>query len=107
MRGRPWIADAQSLLIDVRLTPKGGRDAIDGVEDLADGRCVLRARVRVPPAEGAANAALLRLVADALGVGLQRVNLVAGKKARVKRVKIDGDAAALAAALQRMIDKAR
>jgi uncharacterized protein YggU (UPF0235/DUF167 family) len=106
MRGRPWVADAQSLLVDVRLTPKGGRDAIDGAEQLADGRCVLRARVRVPPAEGAANAALLRLVAAALGVGVRRVNLVAGGKARIKRLKVDGDGAALAAAMERMIDKA-
>jgi uncharacterized protein len=106
MRGRPWIVGAQSLLVDVRLTPKGGRDAIDGAEQLADGRCVLRARVRVPPAEGAANAALVRLVADALGVGLRRVNLVAGEKARIKRLKIDGDGVALAAAMERMIDKA-
>jgi uncharacterized protein (TIGR00251 family) len=106
MCGRPWSADAQGLLVDVRLTPKGGRDAIGGAETLADGRCVLLARVRVPPAEGAANAALRRLMAEALGVGVGRVNLVAGEKGRIKRLRIDGDGSALAAAMQRVIEKA-
>jgi uncharacterized protein YggU (UPF0235/DUF167 family) len=48
----------------------------------------------------------LRLVAEALGVGVRRVNLVAGEKGRIKRLKIDGDGAALAAAMERMIEKA-
>ena len=54
-------------VLDVRLTPRGGRDAIEGVEQLADGRAVLKARVRAAPSEGEANAALCRLIADALG----------------------------------------
>jgi len=87
----------------VRLTPKGGRDAIDGAKKLADGRCVLCARVRALPADGAANAALVRLVAEVLGVGVRRVSLVAGDKVRIKRLRIDGDGAALAAAMERMI----
>ena len=39
--GPPWIAGAGAVAVTVRLTPKGGRDAIDGVETLADGRTVL------------------------------------------------------------------
>ena len=49
----------------VRLTPKGGRDAIDGIEELADGQCVLKARVRAAPSEGEANDALILLCPDA------------------------------------------
>ena len=47
----------------VWLTPRGGRDAIDGIEQRADGQCVLKARVRAAAIEGEANAALVALLA--------------------------------------------
>lgn len=97
---RPWIAVAGGLVVTVRLTPKGGRDAIDGTTELADGRAVLKVRVRVAPSEGAANAALLRLLAGALDVAPRRLTLVGGASARVKQIKIEGDAVALAATLE-------
>jgi len=34
----PWTATPDGLVLTVRLTPRGGRDAIDGIERLADGR---------------------------------------------------------------------
>jgi uncharacterized protein YggU (UPF0235/DUF167 family) len=61
---RPWIAAPGGVLVAVRITPKAGRDAIEGIETLADGRAVLRARVRAAPTEGEANKALVRLFAD-------------------------------------------
>jgi uncharacterized protein YggU (UPF0235/DUF167 family) len=51
------------LSLTVRLTPKGGRDAIDGIDERADGRCVLKIRVRAVASVGEANAALVKLVA--------------------------------------------
>jgi uncharacterized protein (TIGR00251 family) len=90
------------VVLTVRLTPKGGRDAIDGVEQSADGRTVLRVRVRAAPSEGEANAALVRLIAKALGVPPRAVELVAGHAARQKRLKIEGSAIALAEALERI-----
>ena len=96
---RPWTATADSLIVTVRLTPKGGRDALDGIEVLADGRPVVKARVRTAPHEGAANAALLRLIADALDVPPRDVSLVAGATARINRIKVAGNGAALGAAL--------
>jgi uncharacterized protein len=63
--GRPWTAAAGGLVVDVRLTPKGGRDALDGIATLANRRAVLKARVRAAPHENAANAALVRLIAKA------------------------------------------
>lgn len=89
-------------MLHVRLTPKGGRDAIDGIECLSDGRSVLKARVRAAPMEGEANEALCRLVAKALGVPPRNVLLAAGATARVKRLNIQGDSAALAAALEKI-----
>ena len=89
-------------MLAVRLTPKGGRDSVDGMEQLADGRSVLKVRVRAAASEGEANAALVRLVAKTLGVAPRAVSLVAGETARIKRLRIDGPGAALAAALEKI-----
>jgi uncharacterized protein len=70
----------------VRLVPRGGRDAIDGVGEAGELRC----RVSAPPADGAANRALLRLVADALGVPPSAVTIEAGAASRTKRLSIRG-----------------
>jgi len=99
---RPWAIAPGGLSVDIRLTPKGGRDFIDGIERLADGRAVLKARVRAAPSEGAANAALIRLIAQALDIAPRQVTLAAGASARIKRLLILGDGAALAAALEKI-----
>ena len=96
----PWVAAADGLTLAVRLTPKGGRDAIDGIEMLADGRAVLKVRVRAAPSDGEAKAALIRLLADKLDIAPRQVSLTAGASARLKRVRIEGDGAALAGALK-------
>jgi uncharacterized protein YggU (UPF0235/DUF167 family) len=87
--------------VTVRLTPKGGRDAIDGIERLADGKCVLKARVRAAPSEGEANDALTRLLAQTVGVAPRQVAIVGGATSRVKRLLIRGDVPTVAAALER------
>ena len=97
-----WSPSAGGVTIAVRLTPKGGRDAIDGIETLADGSTVLKVRVRAAPHEGGANAALGRVLAKALGVPPSRVEVVGGAASRIKRVKAVGDAAALGAALENL-----
>jgi uncharacterized protein YggU (UPF0235/DUF167 family) len=61
---------------------------------------VLAARVRAAPSEGAANAALLALLAKTLRVPKSALTLVAGESARLKRIHIRGDAVALAAAME-------
>jgi uncharacterized protein YggU (UPF0235/DUF167 family) len=94
---------AGGVSLAVRLTPKGGRDAIDGIEQLADGRAVLKARVRAAPSEGEANDALVRLIAKRLSVPPRDVALSAGATARVKRLVIAGDAARLIAALEQIV----
>lgn len=99
----PWRPVSGGLALSLRVTPKAGRDAIGGIEQLADGRRVVKARVRAVPAEGEANRALIRLVATALDVAPRRVHVEAGATARIKRVMIEGDGAALAAALNRLV----
>lgn len=87
----------------VRVTPRGGRDAIDGIEVMADGRAVLKVRVRVAPEDGAANDAVTRLLAKALGLAPREVSLASGATSRLKQIAIAGDAAALAARLAALV----
>ncbi|GGH32752.1 UPF0235 protein [Alsobacter metallidurans] len=95
----PWTVDSAGLIVYVRLTPKGGKDCIEGIEALANGKPVLKARVRAVPEAGKANAALARLLADACGVAHGSVALTAGGAARVKTLRIDGEPEALASRL--------
>lgn len=82
-----------SVRIPVRLTPRGGADRVEGVVE-----GVLRVRVAAPAVDGAANKALLRLLADELGVARSAVHLATGETSRTKLVEVEGlDPAALAA----------
>ncbi|MBN9552846.1 MAG: DUF167 domain-containing protein [Alphaproteobacteria bacterium] len=80
----------------VRLTPKAALDRIEGVETAADGRSHLKARVRAVPENGAANQALERMMAKALGVPVSAVSVVAGGTSRLKTLRVTGDGAELA-----------
>ncbi len=102
MASRPWVQTADGVALDVRLTPRGGRDAIEGVEHRADGRVVLKARVRAAPFEGQANDALCRLLANELGLAPRQVEIAAGAGARIKRLRIAGDPQMLEAMLDRL-----
>jgi len=102
MAAAPWTPTTDGVVLTVRLTPKGGRDAIDRIEQMADGRSVLKARVRAAASDGEANAALVRLIAKAVGVTPRAVELVAGATSRVKRLKIAGPSAPLIAVLEKI-----
>ena len=99
----PWRATAEGVIVACRLTPKGGRDAIDGVTALSDGTAVLACRVRVAPEDGRANASLCKLIAEAAGAAPSRTRILAGAKARLKQVAVEGESAALVAALARTL----
>lgn len=79
-----------SEVIAVRLTPRGGRDAVDGWALDADGRPYLKVRVSSPPVDGAANAALTAFLAKTLRIPRSAVRLTAGETARLKRLELDG-----------------
>ena len=103
MTGQPfWRRCAGGVDLHVRLTPKCARDAIDGVEVAADGRSHLKARVRAVPEDGKANKALLRLLSDTFGVPASAMTVVSGATARLKTVRIAGDAAAIEERLCRL-----
>lgn len=79
------------IRIAVRVTPRGGRDAIGPgtAEHFA-------ARLAAAPVDGAANDALIALVARTFGVAKRDVTLAAGATARLKRLSIKGNSSALA-----------
>jgi uncharacterized protein len=99
---RPWVVSADGLIVTVRLTPKAGRDSIDGIVDLSDGRTVLKARVSAAPTDGEANGALTRLLAQTLRIAPSNITLIGGAASRVKRMLIKGDVAAVVAALEQI-----
>lgn len=95
----PWRERPGGLELRVRVTPRGGRDAIDGIETLSDGKRVLKVRVRAVPEDGAANEGVRRLLAKALRLPASAVSLEAGATARLKTFLIAGDARAIAGQL--------
>jgi uncharacterized protein (TIGR00251 family) len=101
---KPYRLDADGLLLRVRLTPKSSRDAVDGLREDGD-KTVLLARVRAAPEKGRANAALEKLVGKWLGVAKSNVGVVSGHTSRMKTVRIAGDPAATAAAIEEQLSE--
>ena len=87
----------------VRLTPKGGRDAIEGWWTDGAGRPALKARVAAPPEDGKANNALIGLLARALDVRKSDVRIASGAASRVKMIEVDGDETLIAARLAQAV----
>lgn len=73
------------VVLAVKVVPRAARNELAGFQgDL------LRVRLTAPPVEGAANQALVRFLADLLGVSRQEVEIVAGQAGRQKLVKVHG-----------------
>ncbi len=75
----------------IHVQPRSKKPGIDGTHGDA-----LRVRVHAPPVEGAANDAVVALLADALGVPARAVHIAAGQSGRQKLVDVDGVDAARA-----------
>ena len=91
------------LSLFVRVTPNAGRDAVEGIEIRDYGTAVLRIRVSAVPDKGKANAAVVALVAEALGVPKSSVSVVSGETSRLKTLAVVGDGTALVAMLDRLV----
>ncbi|GAC1502630.1 MAG: DUF167 domain-containing protein [Bradyrhizobium sp.] len=98
----PWRFSTQGISIAVRVTPRSGRDEVDGLETLADGRIVLKVRVRAIADGGEVNRAVIELIAKALGVPKGRVRILSGVTSRLKQIAVEGDPARLGDALRRL-----
>ena len=78
-------ATAEGVEIDIRVIPRAGRSGMAGTRNGA-----LLVRLNAPPVEGAANAELVELLAELFGVPKRAVSVVAGARARQKRVRVTG-----------------
>jgi len=96
----PWRYSTQGISVALRVTPRGGRDEIDGLETLANGRSVVKVRVRAIAEGGEANRAVIELLAKALGVPKARIRVLSGMTSRLKQIAVDGDPAKLGEALR-------
>lgn len=88
----------------MRLTPKAGRDGIEGLKPTADGGAELSVKVTAVPENGKANDALLRLLSKRLKLPVSAFSLVAGTTDRHKQILIGGDAVAIEATLRAALD---
>jgi uncharacterized protein YggU (UPF0235/DUF167 family) len=93
-----WSAGKDGMQLLARVTPKAARDRVEGLVETAQGQA-LKVRVRAVAAEGAANAALEKVVAQWLGLAGGRVSVVRGGKSRVKVLGIAGEPAEIEALL--------
>jgi uncharacterized protein len=98
-----WRVLPGGIEIRARVTPRAGRDAIEGVATASDGRPALAMRVRAAPSDGAATDAVRRLIADALGRPGSAVTLKAGAGGRLKTFVVAGDGVALSERLAALV----
>jgi uncharacterized protein len=80
-----------SRIVTIRVTPRSAKPGIGGWRAGADGREELEVRVAEAPADGAANDAVVKLLAKALGISRSEVTIVAGQTSRHKRVALPFD----------------
>jgi uncharacterized protein len=98
----PFRTRAGGLTLYLRVTPNAGADRIEGAEIRDDGTAVLRIRVRAVPDRGKANAAVIALLAKALGLPKSAISLVSGDTARLKTLALAGDPESLAERISRL-----
>lgn len=99
-----WTLLPDGARITIHLTPKSGRDAVESIATQADGRQVLKMRVRAVPEDGKANAAALETLAKALGLSRSALKLESGAKSRTKTFRASGDPRKIDAALQKYLE---
>lgn len=100
-RDSPFAPARDGVTVALRLTPRARRDQVLGFDRDAAGAVRCRVAVAAPPAEGKANAALLKLLAKAWGVPKSSLSIAVGAGARDKLVHVVGDPADL---LERLKD---
>jgi uncharacterized protein YggU (UPF0235/DUF167 family) len=101
----PWRYSTGGISVALRVTTRGGSDHIDGVETLANGRSVVKIRVRAIAEGGEANRAVTELLAKALQVPKAKVRLLSGATSRLKQIAVDGDPTKLGEALRILTSK--
>lgn len=91
-----YRADADGLVLTLRVVPKAAREAIVGIMPTPDGEA-LKVSVTAAPDKGKANAAVAALLAKTFKVAKSSVAVVSGETDRRKIVRIMGEPEALGA----------
>ena len=102
MTARPYRPGPGGVSLFLRVTPNAGKDAIEGMDIRDDGSAVLRIRVKAVPDKGKANAAVVALLAQALGVAKTAIAVTAGQTARLKTLSVAGDPARLVPLIEQL-----
>jgi uncharacterized protein YggU (UPF0235/DUF167 family) len=88
-----------SSVLAIRVAPRSAKPGIGGWRTGADGREELEIRVAEAPADGAANDAVLTLLAKALGVSRSQLSIISGPASRHKRIALPFELAEVRARL--------
>ena len=75
-------------MLAIRVSPRSAKPGIGGWREGADGREELEVRVAEAPTDGAANAAVVKLLAKALGISRSELSIISGETSRHKRIAI-------------------
>ncbi|MBI1800135.1 MAG: YggU family protein [Chloroflexi bacterium] len=76
---------ASGVVFNVKVTPRASNNQLEGWHGDA-----LKVRLQAPPVDGKANAALIALLARALNVNQQQIQIISGETSRHKRVRVQG-----------------
>lgn len=90
---RCFIIENGSVRFAVRLTPNAALDTVDDIIEDAEGKILLKARVRAVPEKGKANKALIKLLAKQWRLPASSFELLSGETSRIKIIRISGDTA--------------
>lgn len=101
---QPWSVTNLGVVLRVRVTPKSSKDIVIGCCETPDGPAI-QVKVRALPEDGAANAAIAKVLARWLDLPKSAVALKSGAKSRVKLLHVNGDAATLVEALRERLSR--
>lgn len=92
---KPYTAIAGGVRLAVRVIPRAARNGVDGVAQDAEGRPLLKLRLKAPPVDGAANEALVAFLAESLGLRKAEIAIRSGETGRTKILALSGDSSLL------------
>ncbi|MBX3561961.1 MAG: DUF167 domain-containing protein [Sphingomonas sp.] len=90
MTESPVTPDGDGVRLAIRVTPRAKRSCIAGSIADADGRAMLAVRLAAQPVDGAANKALIALLAELTGLPRSAISILSGESGRRKIVRLAG-----------------
>ncbi len=100
-----FISHADGVRLQVRLTPKGKKNAINNPVEEADGTLALKISVTAVPEKGKANAALIKLLSKEWKLAKSEIEILAGDLNRHKTLLLKGDTETLKQRLTEWIEQ--